>query len=273
MNTQQSAKPIHLVILETLPFVSSYTRTRGPSFVMAWAHRISGLILVGYLLFHLLTLSLLADPKLFEAKMSTLDLPFFVFLEFLLAIPLIFHALNGAGLMLYESFGRRDNAHMLHWLGSLGLIYLLLLGLLMGLGDQAISPLFFGMVVLTGGLIVFGYAFQKIWWTKSTALWKVQRLTAAFLLVVLPGHMLYMHLDPVLGHQAETILARIQLPLLQCLYLLTVLGVIYHASYGLYSIIQDYVGHRLLRFGLIAVLLLFTVYLLCLGLRLTFFLA
>ena len=273
MNTQQSAKPFRLQILETLPIVSSYARTRGPSFVMAWAHRISGLVLVGYLLFHLLTLSLLADPKLFEAKMSTLDTPFFVFLEFLLAVPLIFHALNGTGLMLYESFGKRDNAHMLYWLGSLGLIYLLLLGLLMGLGDQTVSAILFGMVVLAGGLIVSGYAFQKIWWTRNAALWKVQRLIAAFLLVVLPGHMLFMHLSPTLGHQAETILARIQLPFLQFLYLLTVLGVIYHASYGLYSIIQDYIGKQLLRFGLIAVLFLFTVFLLFLGLRLTFFIA
>ncbi|MFW6054891.1 MAG: hypothetical protein ACOC9D_03210 [Thermodesulfobacteriota bacterium] len=273
MNTQKRAAPIGAKIMDSLPFVSSYARTRGPSFVMAWAHRISGLILVGYLLFHLLTLSLLADPKLFEARMTTLSAPIFALLEFLLAIPLIFHALNGAGLMLYESFGKRDNAHMLHWLGSLGLIYLLLLGLLMGLGDQAVSALLFGMVVLAGGLIVSGYAFQKIWWTQNAVLWKVQRLTAAFLLIVLPGHMLFMHLNPALGHQAETILARIQIPFLQFLYLLTVLGVVYHAIYGLYSITQDYVGKRMLRFGLIAVLLLFTVYLLFLGLRLTFFLS
>ncbi|MCF8038217.1 MAG: succinate dehydrogenase, hydrophobic membrane anchor protein [Desulfohalobiaceae bacterium] len=273
MNTEKNTEPFHLQVLNALPGVSYYARTRGPSFVTAWAHRISGLILVGYLLFHLLTLSLLAQPEQFEAKMSILDTPFFALLEFLLAIPLIFHALNGVRLMLYEHFTERDNVFMLHWLGSLGFLYILLLGLFMWMGSQTVSALFFGMSVLAASLLTTGFLFQKIWWTTKDVWWKLQRLTAAFLLIVLPGHMLFMHLNYALGHQAGIIISRMGLPFMQCLYLLTVVSVLYHAVYGLISVIQDYVEKRLLRFGLIIGLLLFTIYFLFLGLRLTFFIA
>ena len=264
--------PFSLRILCNLPFCAAYTRSRGASFLVFWAHRISGLILVLYLLVHLLTLSALADPAAFSTKMDGFNAPFFTFLEFILAVPLLFHALNGLRLILYESFGFRDNAHLFNWLGCLGLVYIVILGLVMGLGTQTVSPLLFVLIVLASGLMPTAYLLQHIRRTPLAHLWKLQRLTAVFLLSALPGHMLFMHLNHDLAHEAVNILARLQQPLVQVFYLLTVGCVLYHAVYGLSTILQDLVANRILRTGLIAALLLGTAYLLVLGFQITFFL-
>lgn len=272
MNTQKMTDAFLLRLLSNLPVLSVYTRSRGPSFLTFWAQRISGLILVVYFLFHLLTLASLVDPAVFTEKMAGFKSPFFTFLEYMLAVPLLFHALNGLRLILYESFGCRDTLHLRNWLGSLGLIYMLILGLLMGLGTQTASPLLFALVVLAPGLMLSVYLFQRLRSSSLTRLWKGQRLTAAFLLFALPGHMLFMHLNHGLAHQAANILARLQLPLLQVFYLLTVGCGLYHAVYGLFSIFQDLLANRALRSGLTAALILCAAYLLFLGFRITFFL-
>lgn len=272
VNSRRTSDTFLLKRLNDLPLLAAYARTRGPSFLVFWAHRISGLILACYLFFHLLTLSSLADPAAFSAKMDAFNTPLFTFLEFILSVPLLFHALNGLRLILYESFSLRDNEHLLHWLSSLGVIYLCILALLMGLGTQTISPLLFVLVVMTSGLLFSAYLLQHIRPSPLPRLWKGQRLTAMFLLLALPGHMLFMHLNHDLAHEAANILARLQLPLVQIFYMLTVGFLLYHAVYGLYTILQDLTANRTLRTGLTAVLLLGTAYLLVLGFQITFFL-
>jgi len=90
-------------LLDRIPVVSFYGNTRGWKFILSWSHRIAGLVLVLYLLFHIYTLSLLSNPSLFTAKMAFYNNFFFKFLEWILAVPLIFHALNGARLISYLS--------------------------------------------------------------------------------------------------------------------------------------------------------------------------
>ena len=66
-------KPLVKFILsgiENVPIVSFYAKTRGWPFVMAWAHRISGLLLVVYIGLHIYTLSLLTTPEAFDAQMK-----------------------------------------------------------------------------------------------------------------------------------------------------------------------------------------------------------
>ncbi|MCF8107859.1 MAG: hypothetical protein K9J81_02595 [Desulfohalobiaceae bacterium] len=272
MNTPKTTDDFLLRLLNNLPVLSGHTRSRGPSFLVFWAHRLSGLILVLYFLFHLLTLSSLVDPAVFTAKMAGFTSSFFTFLEFFLAVPLLFHALNGLRLILYESFGCRETLHLRNWLGSLGLIFMLILGLLMGLGSERVSPLLFALVALVPGLMLSAYLFQRLRRSPLSRLWKGQRLSAAFLLFALPGHMLFMHLNHDLAHEAANILARLQLPLVQIFYLLTMGCGLYHAVYGLSTLFQDLAANRALRSGLTAVLLLGTAYLLFLGLQITFFL-
>ena len=85
-------------ILERLPVVSFYAKTRGWPFIIAWIHRISGILLALYFCVHIYTLSFLATPAVYDAKMKFFGDFFLSFLEWLLAVPVIFHALNGGRL-------------------------------------------------------------------------------------------------------------------------------------------------------------------------------
>ena len=103
-------------ILNRIPYVAFYARTRGWEFILSWSHRITGLLLVLYVWFHLITLSALSIPGDYDAKMALFSTPLVVFFEWLLAIPVIFHAVNGGRLMLFEIYGYRDDTTMIRWL-------------------------------------------------------------------------------------------------------------------------------------------------------------
>jgi succinate dehydrogenase hydrophobic anchor subunit len=134
--------------LEQLPLVSLYAKTRGWPYIMAWGHPLTGIILVSYACFHVYTLSLLETPSHYDTKMQIFSSPLFVFFEWLLAVPVIFHALNGGRLILYESFGNREDNAVIKWLSSFSALYLLFLGILMIAGNQSVSALFFWFAML-----------------------------------------------------------------------------------------------------------------------------
>jgi len=101
LNIEKNFEEPILGLLNSMPVVSFYGNTRGWKFILSWSHRIAGLVLVLYLMFHIYTLSLLSSPSLFTAKMAFYNNSFFKFLEWVLAVPLIFHALNGTRLIFY----------------------------------------------------------------------------------------------------------------------------------------------------------------------------
>lgn len=261
-----------LGFLGRLPILSFYANTRGWKFILSWSHRIAGLVLVLYLLFHIYTLSLLSNPYLFTAKMVYYDNIFFKFLEWILAIPLIFHAINGARLILYESFGQRDDQKMINWSSYLGFIYVCLLGFFILLGNQNVSALFFWLNTFIISIIFCYYLYRKIWKTQNSRLWKLQRISGAFLLVMLPAHMIFMHINYSVGHDAATVIARMQDYSIKMLDLLLVIIVLYHASFGIYSIIEDYIGNKILRRCLTVILLLIGIYFSYIGAKFTIFL-
>lgn len=84
-----------LGFLDRIPVVSFYAKTRGWPYVIAWCHRIAGFILVAYMWFHTYTLLSLSSPPLYDATMKVYGSFLFTLLEWALAIPVIFHALNG----------------------------------------------------------------------------------------------------------------------------------------------------------------------------------
>lgn len=258
-----------LGFLERAPLLMYYPNTRGWKFVLAWSHRIAGLLLAAYLLLHIYTLSLLSDPKQFTAMMEAYSSLFFKLLEWLLAIPLIFHALNGARLILYESFGQRDNQRMIRWSFILGFIYIMLLGFFIVNGSQHVPALFFWLNISIASFIVGYVVYRKIWNTLNSVLWKLQRITGAFLLVMLPAHMVFTHLNYAVGHQAATIIPRMQHYSYKMLDLVLIVTVLYHGAFGVYSIIEDYLENRILRRALTILLLLGIAYFGYIGARLT----
>jgi succinate dehydrogenase hydrophobic anchor subunit len=231
-------------ILNRIPYVEFYAGTRGWQFVLSWAHRIAGLLLLLYFWFHLITLSALGIPGAYDAKMALFSSPLIVFFEWLLAIPVIFHALNGGRLMLFEFYGCRDDAAMIRRMFTGSAAYACLLAVFMLLGNQSVSPIFFWLTVLVIAVIA-GYAFlARIWRLGHSQFWKFQRLSGVFLLVMIPAHFLFMHLNPAVGKDSAVIMARMQHFLVRFVDLAMVLAVAYHGGYGLFSVGKDYIAPR-----------------------------
>jgi len=255
--------------LENVPVVSFYAKTRGWPFVIAWAHRISGLLMVLYIGIHIYTLSFLATPDAFDAKMKLFGFFPFSFLEWLLAAPVIFHALNGGRLILYEIFGIRNDESMIRWVLGLSAIYFSLLGLLMVLGNQTVSPIFFGLIVFILGILPCYLVAAKVRNIAASITWKFQRISGAYLIVMIPAHLLFMHLQPAVGHDAGVVIARMQNIFIKFIDLTLVVIGLYHAGYGLTAIIRDYLKSGLLQTGLTGLIFLVMVVFGWIGIRLT----
>ncbi len=256
-SAQRSAVEAYLIgILERSERLSYYAGSRGWGFIMTWAHRIAGLILVLYMLFHIFTLSALYEPTVFASKMKFVHNFVFSFLEWALAIPVIFHGLNGARLILYEAFSTRKDAIMIRWVFVLGAIYVLTLALFMLMGNQEVSAGFFWLAVAIASAISSTIVYKRLWHTRNGTLWKLQRVSGALLLPLVSGHMFFMHLNYQVGHDVDTILARISSPGIKALDVAFVTLVFFHAGFGLYTIVGDYVEDKRIRSGL-AVLISF----------------
>jgi succinate dehydrogenase hydrophobic anchor subunit len=179
--------------------------------------------------------------------MALFSSPLIVFFEWLLAIPMIFHAVNGGRLILFEIYGYRDDAAMIRWLFVVSAAYVCLLAVFMLLGNQSVSPIFFWLTVFIIAVIC-GYAFlARIWRLGHSRFWKFQRVSGAFLLVMIPAHFLFMHLNPAVGKDSAVIIARTQNIFVKIVDIAMVLAVVYHGGYGLYSVGKDYIVSRRLQ--------------------------
>ena len=255
--------------LERLPVIATYARSRGWPFVLSWIHRISGCLLVVYVLFYMYTLSLLKAPDAFDAKMRFFGLFIFVFLEWALAIPVIIHAINGGRLILYEIFGSRKDNLLIRGVWAVSVIYVLLLAVMMIMGNQTVTSGFFWLTtaILAGSLVaVVG---SKIWKTAASASWKFQRITGAFLFIMVPAHLLFMHLNPGLGHEASVVVARMQNVFIKILDLGLVISVLCHGGYGLLSIAKDYIPSKLQQNGITLAIIIVLVIFGWVGVKLT----
>jgi len=242
---------------------------RGWPYVVAWVHRIAGVLLVAYAGAHILTLSVLHQPERFAAQMRFFGFFLFVFLEWILALPVIFHALNGGRLILYEVFGNRRDDLLIRWAAALSAVYIVLLGLVMVVGNQAVSAAFFWLYTAAAAIGVTYIALSKIRRSGAGVPWKLQRITGAYLLLMVPAHMLFMHLNPSVGRDAEMIIGRMRNPLMKLVDLTLVLSVFYHGAYGLFSICQDYMPAGRMRIACGALIMGVMAWLSWVGIRLT----
>lgn len=65
-------------------------------------HRLTGVLLIAYLLVHIYVLTGLYDPEAFAAEMEILTLPAVQMVEFMLFLPILFHSINGIRLVIIE---------------------------------------------------------------------------------------------------------------------------------------------------------------------------
>lgn len=222
---------------------------------MAWVHRITGAGLVVFALVHIQTVALLSDPAAYSARMETFSGPVILFLEWCLAIPVMLHALNGGRLILFESFSMRNDSFLIRSVLIGTGLYVLLLAVLMILGDQAMTPVGFWLPALTLALVaVWGLALRL----KGGGLpltFILQRLTGIFLLIMIPAHLLFMHLSPEASQAVEAVRARVGQGLIKVADGALVVALIYHAAQGLASIVADYLTKGLQRYLVSALLI------------------
>lgn len=244
--------------LNKIPGVSyfySLSRTHGWSYVASWAHRITGVLLVLYLCFHINTLNALGNPEVFESKMKFFANMIPPFFEWMLALPVIYHSLNGGRLILYEVFENQRDELFARWALYLSFTYVLVLGILMYNGNQSVSAtLFWGGAVVVSGYLTY-WTMIKIKSTRASYFWKLQRITGIFLLSIIPAHMLFMHLDPTIGRDSQLIITRMNNQLVRIVDLILVVCCVYHAAYGLYSAACDYISPRRTRLISLAILI------------------
>ena len=78
-------------------------------------HRLTGVMLIGYLMIHIFALTGLHDPVVWHEKMELFTSPLFTALEYMLFLPILFHSINGVRLIVVEwtNSGSRNQKKML----------------------------------------------------------------------------------------------------------------------------------------------------------------
>jgi succinate dehydrogenase hydrophobic anchor subunit len=249
-----------LRMLDLIPPLARCTRNRGLPFVISWAHRLSGVLLVMFVWFHIYTLSFLMSAGAYAAKMKLYDLPVLAFIEWALSIPVMFHALNGGRLILYESFRFRGDDVLLKWAAGLCILYAGILAVLMLMGNQNVSAVFFWMMAAAAALPAAYGLYARIWRTAHRSSWKLQRISGAFLLVMVPAHFLFMHLNPQVAKDAGQVVLRMQNLWIKLIDMALLSSALYHGGYGLISILNDFAASKALRMvGMAAIIAAMTV--------------
>ena len=215
-------------------------RVYGIRYLYAWLHRLAGVGLLLFLWAHIYTLSLLVEPDQFDLKVEWLNRLELSYLEWLLALPLIFHAINGGRLILYEIFDNRRDDLMAKWVAGITIIYSLILLFIMYVANISTPPSIWVIAWSFGlgmaAIVIIGTSTSKIGMP-----WKLQRISGGILLLMLPVHMLLMHTNPMVGHDAATIVERLQSDILiKVADVIMVVSALYHGAYGLVSIAKDY---------------------------------
>jgi succinate dehydrogenase / fumarate reductase, cytochrome b subunit len=100
----------------------------------AWIyHRISGIVLIGYLFLHIYSVSPLAQGRAaFDSKMTSFSSPIFMVLEWLLLAFVLFHSLNGVRIVLVDwADGAKYHKQLYAYSVVIGIIIFLAMGYIM----------------------------------------------------------------------------------------------------------------------------------------------
>jgi len=255
-------------ILERLPVLSWYAKTRGWHYIISWLHRFTGIGLIIILMVHMYVLSSLQTPDVDPVMMKVIVSPIFLFLVWASSLVVGFHALNGGRLILYELFGRRDDADMIRWIFGLSAAYAAMVGLLMVMKNQRVSPFFFWLMAFSLGAITAYVVASRIWNKRHSVLWKLQRISGAFLFITVPAYLLFSYLNPGEADGAQEAILGIQNVFTRLVFLTLTTSALYHAGYGLFSIAADYTPSGITRTGMTALIVVVIAVLAVLALRL-----
>ena len=260
-----------LPILEKLPVLSRYAKTRGWFYVISWLHRFTGIWLFIALMVHLYTLSSLQTPDATHAQMKGVVSSIFLFLVWASSLVVSFHALNGGRLILYELFGKRNDADMTRWVFGLSAAYAAMVGLMMMTKNQHTSAFFFWLMAFFFGAIAAYVVGSRIWKKRHSVLWKLQRISGAFLFITVPAYLLFSYLNPGETAGAQGTIAGMQNVFTRLVFLILATLALYHAGYGLFSFAADYTSSGIMRVGMTALIVALIAVLAVLTFRLIWF--
>jgi succinate dehydrogenase hydrophobic anchor subunit len=200
-------------------------------------------------------LSSLQTPDVDPAKMKLIVSPIFLFLAWASSLVVGFHALNGGRLILYELFGRRDDADMIRWIFGLSAAYAAMVGLMMVMKNQRASAFFFWLMAFSLGAIAAYLVASRIWKKRHSVLWKLQRISGAFLFITVPAYLLFSYLNQGEAEGAQEAIVGMQNVFTRLVFLILAAWALYHAGYGLFSIVADYTSSGITRTGMTALII------------------
>ncbi|MBI4585185.1 MAG: succinate dehydrogenase, cytochrome b556 subunit [Planctomycetes bacterium] len=224
-------------------------------FYMGLAHRVSGLALFLYLFMHIVALRGLFDPPGFEKEMKFLDNLFGLLIEWGLGAAIFYHAFNGVRLIAIELFGQEGRQKKLFW-GVLAAMVaaLALMGIFMATAKDSYEAqrARFGIFWVGLALLSATPAYLAVEMIRQKMLgrhtvWKIQRLTGLILVTLVVGHYVFMHLTFNTGHDYKTILERMSSPLVRALDFVLLVVAYGHGTYGVVTILKDYLKPSLAR--------------------------
>lgn len=241
-------------ILEKLPFVSRYAKTRGWYYVISWLHRMTGISLAVVLIAYLYALWSWQVSDLYHPAIRLSTSPFMVLIVWIFSLFVGFHAFNGGRLILYELFGRRGDDTMVRWVLGLSAAYAAMVGLLMVVKNQTVSAFFFWLMTFFAGAVTAFVVDSRTAKNRHSLFWKLQRISGSFLLVTVPAYLLFSYLNPALADESRTVVVRLQNAFVRVVTLALAISALYHAGYGLYSVAAGYVSSRPLRTAITALI-------------------
>jgi succinate dehydrogenase/fumarate reductase cytochrome b subunit len=232
--------------------ISCYARNRGWHYLISWLHRLTGVVLTITLTVCLYTLLLPQTSDSFTAK-TTLPAGYLLtLLTWASSLVVGFHALNGGRLILYELFGIRNDAIMIRWTFSLTASYAVIVGIVMVLDNQRVSAPFFWLMTLSTSLAIACAVASRLSKSRHSFLWKLQRISGAFLFIAIPAYLLFTRMKPYVTDELRASVEPTYSVLTCAVFLAVAAPALYHALYGLFSIVADYLVSRTARAGLTA---------------------
>lgn len=242
------------VIIEKLPVLSRYANTRGWPYVISWIQRVTGIGLILFLAIPLCARLPLQAAGIYHAGAPALLPPVFLFLVWASSLAVGFHALNGGRLILYELFGKRGDAAMIRWVLALCVAFAATVGLMMVMKNQYVSPFSFWLITFFPGAVIAYVVASRIGKKRHSLLWKLQRISGAFLFIAAPAYLLFLQLNPYDAAGAQGTVTWLQSAFSRFAALTLAAYALYHAGYGLFSIAADYTPSRTLRIAVTALM-------------------
>ena len=243
-------------LLERLPILSCYAKTRGWYYVTSWLHRFTGIGLFFALMVCMGGFPSWRLSNVFNTDTSIPARPIFVFYAWAASLVVSFHALNGGRLILYELFGRRNDASMMRWVFGLSAAYAATVALIMLMESRGVSAFLFWGVAFFLGTVAAAVVGSRLCKKRHSVLWKLQRITGAFLFITIPAYLLFLSLNPHAAVGTEGAILGMQDVFTRLTLLIMITSALYHAGYGLFSIAADYVSPGVTRVGMTALIII-----------------